>query len=63
MPHISSSEDRYGPSCLHIPARALPPPLTGAALASFLAPSSAFPLKRKGHALHSPTSPPATNPT
>ena len=31
---ISSSEDSYGPSCLRVPARGLPPPLFGAALAS-----------------------------
>jgi hypothetical protein len=57
MPHISSSEDRYGPSCVLVPARVLPHTLSGAALASVLAPSSAFPLKSRGHAYHSPTSP------
>jgi hypothetical protein len=47
MPHISSSEDLYGPSCV------LAHTLSGAALASLLAPSSAFPLKSRGHAYHS----------
>src|SRR5260221_430172 len=55
MPHISSSEDLYGPSCVLVPARVLPHTLSGAALASLLAPSSAFPLKSRGHAHHSPT--------
>ena len=31
---ISSSEDSYGPSCVRVPARGLPPALSGAALAS-----------------------------
>src|SRR5215470_14461488 len=53
---ISNSEDRYGPSCVRVPARGLPPALSGEARASLLVPSSAFPLKRWGHPLHSPTS-------
>src|SRR6266699_2081710 len=36
--------------------RGLPAPLSGAALASWLVPSSAFLLKRRGHSLKSPTS-------
>ena len=31
---ISNSEDFDGPSCVRVPARGLPPPLSGAALAS-----------------------------
>jgi hypothetical protein len=57
MPHISSSEDLYGLSYVLVPARVLPHTLSGAALASLLAPSSVFPLKSRGHAHHSPTSP------
>jgi hypothetical protein len=44
MPHISSSEDLYGPVCVRVPARVLPHTLSGAALASLLAPSSVLPL-------------------
>jgi hypothetical protein len=44
LPPISSSEDSDGLSSLLVPAHALPPPHSGAALASWLAPSSAFPL-------------------
>ena len=43
MPHISSSEDLYGPSYVLVPAGVLAHTLSGAALASLLAPSSAFP--------------------
>ena len=53
---ISNSEDRYVPSCVRVPARGLPPALAGAALAFLLVPSSAIPLKRWGHPLHSPPS-------
>ena len=60
---ISSSEDRYGPSDVRVPARFLPPPLSGAALPSFLALSSPFPFKRRGHTHQSPTPPQATHPT
>ena len=63
MPHISSSEDLYGPSCVLVPVRVLPHTLSGAALASLPAPSSAFPLKSRGYAHHSPASPQATHPT
>ena len=45
---ISNSEDDDGPSCVRVPARGLPPALSGAALASLLAPSSAFLLTRRG---------------
>jgi hypothetical protein len=57
---ISSSEDSYGASCVRVPARGLPSPLSGAALASLLAFFSAFPLTRRGQAHHAP--PPAEAP-
>jgi hypothetical protein len=41
---------------VHVPARGLPTPLSGAALASWLVPSSAFLLKKRCHSLKSPTS-------
>src|SRR5260221_10138953 len=53
---ISNSEDRYGPSCVRVPARGLPPALSGEARASLLVPSSAFLLTRKGQAHHAPSS-------
>src|SRR6266567_677253 len=62
LPPISSSEDVYDPSCLLVLIRGLPP-LSGAALASWLAPSSAFPLTRRDHPLQSPPSPQAANPS
>ncbi len=58
---ISSSEDRYGLSGVRVPARVLPPPRLGAPLAPLLAPSSAFPLKSRGHTHHGPTSSQATH--
>jgi hypothetical protein len=48
MPPTSSSEDRYGLSSVPVLARGLPP-LSGAALASLPAPSSAFPLTSREH--------------
>jgi hypothetical protein len=34
LPHILSCEDRYGSSCVRVPARGLPPALSGEARAS-----------------------------
>jgi transposase-like protein len=45
---ISNSEDHDGLSCVCVPARLLPHPLSGAAVASLLVPSSAFLLLRRG---------------
>src|SRR5262245_36387532 len=61
LPHLSSSEDSYGPLCVVVLVRVLPP-LFGTALASWLAPSSPFLLKRKGHPFHRPPSPQAPHP-
>ncbi len=47
---ISSSEDKYGASCVRIPAPGLHSPLFGAALASLLVPSSTTLFKRRGQA-------------
>src|SRR5713101_1966050 len=44
MPLISSSEDCYGLLCVLVPARVPLSPLSRSALASWLVPSSAFPL-------------------
>src|SRR5438034_3689914 len=44
---ISSSEDRYDLSHRRVPARVLPYPFSGSALASWLAPSPAFPLTNR----------------
>src|SRR5579864_870913 len=60
---ISNSEDLYGPSCVLVPARFLSHPLSGAALAFLLAPSSAFPLQSRSCAHHGATSAQATHPT
>jgi hypothetical protein len=62
-PHFSNSEDRYGPSCVRVPARVLSHPLSGAALAFFLAPSSAFPLQSRSCAHHGAPPAQATHPT
>ena len=53
---ISNSEDCYGPSCVRVPARGLPPALFGEARASLLVPSSAFHLTRRGQAQRAPPS-------
>ncbi len=52
MLRISSSEDKYATSCVHVPAPGLPSPLFDEARASVLVLSSAFLLKRKGQAQH-----------
>lgn len=59
---ISSSEDCYGLSDVLVPARVLPHTWPGAPLAPFFGSSSAFPLKRRGHAHESPPSSQATHP-
>jgi hypothetical protein len=56
LPPISNSEDRDGPSCVRVPARGLSPLRSGAAVASYLAPSSGFPFTRWGQAQHAPPS-------
>src|SRR6266487_243581 len=53
---ISNSEDRYGPSCVRVPARGLPPAFSGEARASLLVPFSAFLLTRRGQAHDAPSS-------
>ncbi len=63
MPHLSSSENRYGASCVRVPARGLPHPLSGNALVSLPAPSTAFPLKSRSRGHHGTTSSQATHPT
>jgi hypothetical protein len=53
---ISSSEDRYDHSGVRVSARVLPHPLSSVALASFLAPSSAFPFTSRQETHSGPTS-------
>src|SRR5258708_23038157 len=62
LPPISNSEDRYGPSCVLVPARGLSPLLSGAALASLLVPSPTFLLTRRGQAQQAPPSAQASLP-
>ncbi len=62
LPHLSNSEDRYGLSCVRVPARRLPPALSGAAGASLLVPSSAFLLTRGSQAQQAPPSTQASLP-
>jgi transposase-like protein/IS1 family transposase len=63
MPLISSSEDCYGLSSVRVSARVPLSPLSSSALASWLAPSSAFPLSRCIQTQPSPPSSQATNPS
>jgi hypothetical protein len=58
---ISSKKDRYGFSDVLVPARALPYTWPDAPLAPLFASSSAFPLKKRGHAHKSPPSSQATH--
>jgi hypothetical protein len=60
---IANSEDLSGPSCVRVPARVLFHPLSGAALAFFLAPAAAFPLQSRSCAHHGAPSAQATHPT
>ena len=46
----------YGRSNVCVPVGGLPPPLSGAALASWLVPSSALLLTSRGQAQHAPPS-------
>jgi hypothetical protein len=46
---IFNSEDDDGAPCVRVPARGLPPPVSGAALASLQGPFSAFFLTRRNH--------------
>jgi hypothetical protein len=59
---ISSSEDRYDLSHRHVPARVLPSLFAGTALASWQAPSPAFPLQSRSCAPHGAPSAQATYP-
>ena len=59
---ISSSEDCYGFSCALVSTRVLPP-LSGAALASLLAPTSAFPLTSREQTHPIAPSPQASHPS
>lgn len=61
LPHFSSSEGLYGRSCIVVRVRLLSP-LSGPALASWLAPSSDFLLKSRGHPFLRSTSPQAPHP-
>jgi hypothetical protein len=56
LPHLSNSEDSYGPSCTRVPARGLSPACSDAARASLLVPFSAFLHKRCGQAQQAPPS-------
>src|SRR5215472_981141 len=55
LPHLTSSEDSYDCSCVFVLIRVLPP-LSGTALASWLAPSSVFPCMRGDQAQQAPPS-------
>jgi hypothetical protein len=59
---ISSSEDCHEPSCLLVPARGVPLPLSGAVVASWLALSSAFPCTSRQETSSGPPSAQATHP-
>jgi copper chaperone CopZ len=61
--HFKQRGSYYVCSCVCVPARSLPPSLTGTALASLLVPSSAFLLTRRGQAQHAPPSAQAPLPT
>jgi hypothetical protein len=60
---ISSSEARYDLSHRRVPARVLPSPFSGTALASWLASSPGFPFTSKSCAHHSAPSAQATHAT
>src|SRR5215470_11017560 len=55
LPHLSSSEVSYDYSCDFVRVGVLPP-LSGTALAPWLAPSSVYPCTRRGQAQRAPPS-------
>ncbi|MGZ3624108.1 MAG: hypothetical protein ACXWPG_13395 [Ktedonobacteraceae bacterium] len=60
---ISSDEDRYGFTRFPVSARVLPYPLSGLALASLLAPSSAITFTSRKQTQDGPPSSQAPHPT